>query len=177
MRRKDREVKDPADIFDILNRCDTIRIAMQGETCPYAVPVSFGAEVNDGKTVIYFHCAREGMKTVLLKANPHVCAEGDIFLGTELTDRGITARYESVIGFGECRFVEDPDEILHGLKHLTAHYGYEDYDVAHCGALQRLCVGKIVLNQITGKRNLAPRADGIAAGRNPDASAEPESDQ
>ena len=50
MRRKDREVTDLQEIFDILLRCDTVRIGMTG---PYIVPVSFGAEIVDGKVVIY----------------------------------------------------------------------------------------------------------------------------
>ena len=153
MRRKDREVTDIAEIFDILNRCDTVRIAMQGEKYPYVVPVSFGAELADGKPVVYFHCAREGLKIDLLKANPHVCVEGDIFIKTEPTDHGITTRYESVIGFGECQFLEDTDEIIHALKVLTEHYGYDNYDLANCRALQYTYVGKIILNEITGKRN------------------------
>ena len=155
MRRKDREVKDTEEIFDILNRCNTVRIAMQGDQYPYAVPVSFGAEMADGKAVVYFHCAREGMKTDLLKANPHVCVEGDIFDKTELTDHGITTRYESVIGFGECQLLEDPEEIIHGLKVLTDHYGYYGYDLANCRALRNIHVGKIILDVISGKRNKA----------------------
>ena len=154
MRRKDREVTDQKEIFDILNRCDTVRIAMQGEKYPYAVPVSFGAEMQDGKPVIYFHCARQGLKVDLLKENPAVCVEGDIFLKIEPTDHGITTRYESVIGFGECRFLTDPEEILHGLKVLTEHYGFFDYPLESCRSLQYVFVGKIVLDEITGKRNL-----------------------
>lgn len=30
MRRKDREVQDRQEIFDILRRCDTVRIGIQG---------------------------------------------------------------------------------------------------------------------------------------------------
>ena len=154
MRRKDREVTDQKEIFDILNRCDTVRIAMQGEKYPYAVPVSFGAEMQDGKPVIYFHCARQGLKVDLLQENPAVCVEGDIFLKIEPTDHGITTRYESVIGFGESRFLTDPEEILHGLKVLTEHYGFFDYPLESCRSLQYVFVGKIVLDEITGKRNL-----------------------
>lgn len=158
MRRSDREVRSGAEIFDILNRCDTVRIAMQGEKHPYVVPVSFGAEMADGRPVVYFHCAREGLKAEMLKANPHVCVEGDIFIRTELTDHGITARYESVIGFGECRFVTDADEIIHGLQVLTGHYGYVDFPLDGCRSLEHLFVGKIVLDEITGKRNLPETA-------------------
>lgn len=154
MRRTDREVTDINEIFDILNRCDTVRIAMRGEKYPYVVPVSFGAEMADGKAVVYFHCAREGMKLDLLMKDPMVCVEGDIFIKIEPTDHGITTRYESVIGFGRCEILSDPDEIVHGLKILCDHYGYFNYDLKNCRALQFLHVGRIVLDQITGKRNL-----------------------
>ncbi len=154
MRRKDREVTDPRVIFDILKRCDTVRIAVYGEEYPYIVPVSFGTEMIEGKAVVYFHCAREGLKVDLIRANPRVCVEGDIFIKIEPTDHGITTRYESVIGFGECRFVEDMDEIVHGLKVLTEHYGYYNYPLERCRGIEHLFVGKIVLDKMTGKRNL-----------------------
>lgn len=154
MRRKDREVQGLDEISDILNRCDTVRIAFQGDKYPYMVPVSFGAELVDGKVILYFHCARQGMKLDLLKANARVCVEGDIFIKTETTDHGITTRYESVIGFGECVLVENTDEIIHGLRLLTEHYGYHDYSLDRCRGLEHLFVGKIVIDEITGKRNL-----------------------
>lgn len=154
MRRKDREVQDRAEIFDILKRCDTVRIAMHGEQYPYVVPVSFGMEVKDNKAIIYFHCAKEGFKVDLLKENPFVCVEGDIFIKVEKTEHGITARYESIIGFGECQFITDIDEIKHGLNMLLEHYGHDEYPLERCGGMDHLLLGKIVLNEITGKRNL-----------------------
>ena len=154
MRRKDRETQSVDESFDILNRCDTVRIGIHGEKHPYVVPVSFGAEMADGKPVVYFHCAKQGMKLDLLEEDARVCVEGDIFIKVETTERGITTRYESVIGFGECRFVEDEDEMAHGLRLLTEHYGYGDYPVERCAGFGNLLVGKIVLDEITGKRNL-----------------------
>lgn len=154
MRRKDREILDVNEIFDILLRCDTVRIGMFGENYPYIVPVSFGAEMVGGKPVVYFHCARQGMKLDLLKENSRVCIEGDIFIKTETTGHGITTRYESVIGFGDCRLVEDEDEIFHGLRLLTDHYGYYDYSFERCRGVENLFVGRIVIDEITGKRNL-----------------------
>lgn len=154
MRRKDREVQNMAEVFDILNRCDTIRIGMQGNQCPYVVPVSFGMEIVNDKAVIYFHCAQQGMKVDLLRANPCVCVEGDIFIQAEKTAHDITARYESVIGFGECQIVMDIDEIKHGLKVLLSHYGYQEYPLDRCMGMSHMLVGKIVLDEITGKRNL-----------------------
>ena len=154
MRRKDREVQSKCEVFDILNRCDTVRIGMQGNQYPYVVPVSFGMEIVEDKAIIYFHCAQQGMKVDLLRANPRVCVEGDIFIKVEKTGHGITARYESVIGFGECQLITDVDEIVHGLKVITDHYGYYDYPLDRCMGISHLLIGKIVLEKITGKRNL-----------------------
>lgn len=154
MRRKDREVQNRTEILEILNRCDTVRIAMHGNQYPYAVPVSFGTEVAEDTIILYFHCAQQGLKVDLLKKNPSVCVEGDIFIQVEKTAHGITARYESVIGFGECQFVTDADEIKHGLKTILDHYGYHEYPLDHCMGLSHVLIGKIVLERITGKRNL-----------------------
>ena len=89
-------------------------------------------EIVNDKAVIYFHCARQGLKVDLLRANPSVCVEGDIFLQVEKTEHGITARYESVIGFGECQLLADGEEIQHGLQVLLDHYGYQDYSLDDC---------------------------------------------
>ena len=154
MRRKDRIVQNRAEILDILNRCDTVRIAMHGEKYPYVVPVSFGVEEADGKVILYFHCARQGLKVDCLKANPYVCIQGDIFIQVEKTAHGITARYESVIGFGECELLMDTDQVKHGLRVLLDHYGYYEYPLDRCAGLSNVFVGKIVLDKITGKKNL-----------------------
>ena len=154
MRRKDREILDIHEIFEILNRCSTIRIGIQGNKRPYIVPVSFGVEMDDGKPVVYFHCAKQGLKLDMLKENAYVCVEGDIFIKTETTDHGITTRYESVIGYGTCEILSDKHEVLHGLRVLTEHYGYYDYPLDRCRGMEHLVVGKILLEEITGKRNL-----------------------
>ena len=154
MRRKDREIQDRQEIFDILKKCDTVRIGIQGEKYPYVVPVSFGMEVVDDKAVVYFHCAQQGMKLDMLKKDPHVCVEGDLFIKTEKTGHGITTRYESIIGFGECSFVSDEKEKIHALKLITEHYGYSDYPLERCAGMAHLMAGKVILEEITGKKNL-----------------------
>ena len=155
MRLKDREVTNMDEIFDILNRCNTIRIAMQGDRFPYVVPVSFGLEKVQGKIVVYFHCGAQGLKVECLKANPHVCVESDLCHCVEPAGHGFTARYESVIGFGVCTLLTDHEEILHGLTQLMDHYGFHDYPLEQCAKLPSLRVGRIVLDEVTGKRNLA----------------------
>ncbi len=153
MRRKDREILDKGEIMDILSRCGTIRLGLYGGEFPYVVPVSFGADFSGEEPVIYFHSAESGFKVDCIRENPCVCVEADIFYRTERLRSGITARYESVIGFGEaCE--ADGDEKVYGLKKILEHYGYADYPVEECGSLSHTAVYKIILHSVTGKRNL-----------------------
>ena len=60
MRRAENEMSSLADIVDVLDRCDTIRLGLHGSEYPYVVPLSFGYEVANGKVVLYAHGAKEG---------------------------------------------------------------------------------------------------------------------
>jgi len=154
MRRKNREVTDKKDILDILRQCDTVRIGLTGIDGPYVVPVSFGLDLSGEKPVVYFHCARKGMKVDMLDVDGRVCVEGDIFLGYEVEAHGITTRYESVIGFGKCKVVEDDKEILEGLRLICEHCGFKNVPLDTCWGLSAVRIYRIELDSITGKRNL-----------------------
>ena len=56
MRRKDRELKDMADIVSIAKRETVCTVAFHDEPCPYLIPLNYGAEVEDGKLILYFLC-------------------------------------------------------------------------------------------------------------------------
>lgn len=152
MLRKDREITDPAEILAVLRRCDTVRLGLRGEEYPYVVPVSFGLAEEDGRPVLYFHGARAGLKTALLKARPEVCVEADRLLRYERTAHGITARCESVIGFGRAVPVEGAEKLA-GLRAINEHCGFPDYPVESCASLAGTAVYKIALVSLTGKRN------------------------
>ena len=156
MLRKDREVTDLNEIYDILCRCSTLRLGLFDEEYPYVVPVSFGAELKGRDVIVYFHGARRGTKLALIAKNPHIAAEADIYYKTELehAPNGITVRYESVMGRGIAEEVTDEAEKIHGLQLMEHHYGYTTDTVAHCGRLKHTVVYKITLHEITGKRNL-----------------------
>lgn len=166
MIRKDREVIDSEGILDILKRCETLRVAVNGSDHPYVFPISFGYEALDGKTTIYFHCAKRGLKIDLIGQGADVCVEGDIFLGFDPVKHGITTRYESIIGFGRCEPVDDSDERMKGLNLLCDHCGFAGYDIANCSSLKGTLVYRIVLDSITGKRNLPKPARNLV-GDNP----------
>ena len=53
MRREDREVKDINSIFDILERCTVIRVCLFDSEYPYVIPMTFGAELDNGLQSIF----------------------------------------------------------------------------------------------------------------------------
>lgn len=68
MRLKEQEL-DRATVDEILKRCTNGVLSLQGDNgYPYGVPISYA--YTNGK--IYFHCAKEGYKVDLMKADPHV---------------------------------------------------------------------------------------------------------
>lgn len=73
MRRRDREMpKEFA--LEIIDKCGYAVLSMIDQDAPYAVPISVA---RDGDTV-YFHCAKEGRKTDILRSYPRVCL---VFVG------------------------------------------------------------------------------------------------
>lgn len=148
-----REVKDIQEVYGILARCQTVRVGINGDMYPYVVPVSFGLEVVDGKGALYFHCGKKGMKVELLKQNPFVCIEADVFYSYELLAKGIDTRYESVIGYGVCEEVFE-EEKAHGLELLCTHCGYAGHPIDVCLGLPITSVYKVSIEEITGKRTL-----------------------
>ena len=162
MRRKDREITDKAELLDILRRCQTVRIGMVSEGLPYVVPMSFGYEEVAGQVVIHIHCAPVGRKIKALQENPTVCVEADLFSCYEPTPRGITARYESLIGHGTARRVEGEAK-LHALRCLLAHCGYADYPLSDCTYLAHTAAYSITLTSLSGKRNLPEGSPGAGS--------------
>lgn len=155
MRREDREITDINDIFDILNRCTTINLGMNDDEYPYIIPMTFGCGIENGKICIYFHCAGEGHKWELLHKDPRVCVEAHLYERVEMVgSNDITARYESVIGFGNAKQIETNEEKIHAMKIMLDHYNSSGFPVSSCIGMSRVKVYRIVLDRVTGKRNL-----------------------
>ena len=152
MRRTDRQVTDLTEIAAILNRCDTIRLGLQGEEYPYVVPLSFGWELVDGTIYIYFHGAKEGWKHDLIAKNNRVCVEADRFICYAGDENSATTRYESIIGFGTVA-VCDYETSIRGIELLMAHCGFPGYRGDQCIRKGHTKVYRITLNTVTGKRS------------------------
>ena len=69
MRRSDRQ-RDLSFSLALIDRCSHgVAAISTGEDTPYCLPLSL---VRIGNS-LYFHCAHEGRKADLLRANPRVC--------------------------------------------------------------------------------------------------------
>jgi len=160
MRRDEREVKDINQINAILNRCDTIRVAMNGEGgFPYVIPMTFGSELKDGKIIIYFHSAGAGRKWEILNSDPRVCVEADLYYKVEKRENGdITAIYESVIGTGKAELLTEQADKVYALKNMLGHYKESGFPVTSCHGLAKVEVFRIVLDEVSGKHNLPEKA-------------------
>lgn len=160
MIRKDREVTDFNEIVEMLKNFKHIQLGMSKDNMPYVVPMNFGFEVIDGKVVIYIHSAGRGMKIDILKENPNVCVQGNTFIKvTASADRSdCTSRYESVTGFGKAEPIESIEEKQHAAGCLVQQLRIpkEMYDHMLCKAYKGTNFYKIVLNEITGKKNPVP---------------------
>ena len=64
MRRNDRAVVEQERILAMVKKCSVCSLAFAGGAFPYVIPLNFGEKAADGKTVLYFHGAGEGIKFV-----------------------------------------------------------------------------------------------------------------
>jgi nitroimidazol reductase NimA-like FMN-containing flavoprotein (pyridoxamine 5'-phosphate oxidase superfamily) len=149
MRRKDREITDPAEMETILQEATIIRLAMTDGDQPYVVPLCFGYADN----TIYFHSAHEGRKIALLTRNPRCCIEVDKAVDPIPAANPCSweFRYKSVICTGTAQFIKDPDEKRRGLNCILQHYGAAEYPFTDTD-LDRVCVVRIAIQEMTGKK-------------------------
>jgi nitroimidazol reductase NimA-like FMN-containing flavoprotein (pyridoxamine 5'-phosphate oxidase superfamily) len=150
MIRKEREIKDKAEIESVIQKAQICRVAMTDEEYPYIVPLCFGYEEN----ALYFHSAAMGKKLDLLKKNNKVCFEFDADTEIKKAEKACQwgMRYKSVIGYGEAFFVEDAEQKRRAFDIIMQHYAASppfDYPET---ALRKTVIIRIDIREITGKQ-------------------------
>jgi nitroimidazol reductase NimA-like FMN-containing flavoprotein (pyridoxamine 5'-phosphate oxidase superfamily) len=108
LRRRDREIKDPAEITAILNTNRICHLAMSVDDQPYVIPMIYA--YSEGE--LFFHCAEVGQKLDMLRRNPKVCFEiqssktdSIVENSDKPCDWGIA--FESVVGYGSAEIIDD----------------------------------------------------------------------
>ena len=149
MRRRDREITDPADIADILDRGMVCRLGLCRDGEPYVVPICYGYSGNS----LYYHCAPEGLKLEILKANPGACFEITVDVRLRPAEKAAawTMDYRSVIGRGQLNVVTDPSEKRRGIGILMEHYSGRTGWAVEEEMLRRTTILRLDIDEITGK--------------------------
>lgn len=152
MRRKDKEINDPGFYDLVFSKAEVICAAFRDEPYPYCLPFNF---VRKGDA-IYLHCAREGRKLDLIRANPNVgfCLYCDLKIVREKS----TTYFNSIVGEGEAAIVEDPAEKGEALDALGEKYAAVCARPATEAMIERTAIIKIKIVALSGKRS-APRDD------------------
>lgn len=154
MRRSDR-AQDRDFSLALIDRCTHGVMAIStGEPTPYCLPLSF---VRVGEE-LYFHCARQGRKTDLLRRSPQVCVT---FVGDDrpffADPTTYSTWFQSVIVTGTASEVTDPVEKTEALRALCQKMTPDAMDgflPAIEKSLAVTAVWKIHMEEISGKAKL-----------------------
>jgi len=151
MRRAEKELKQPAQIEDVLTRARVIRLALMDEREPYIVPLLFGY---DGKR-LYFHSACEGRKINILQNNPRVCFECEVDVEIRPADNicSWSVGYRSVIGYGVVSIITDLAEKRKAMGVLLNHYTNSPYEIPDV-SMEKTCMFAVEIEAIQGKGSL-----------------------
>ena len=131
MRRKDRQITDPAEIRAILARARVLHLGLFDGEYPYVVPMHYGFSCEDGKLTLYTHCAKEGRKLALLRRDARVFVEIDtdeaLLPGETTCAWG--AAYACVMARGRAAVVEDAEEKRRALALLMKMQTGRDFAI------------------------------------------------
>ena len=112
MTKRERQITDPQQILDILDRGKVLHLGLCADNMPYVVPMNYGYTMEGGKLTVYLHSAVQGKKLDMLRANPNVFFAIDCdrihFEGKLPCQYGLA--YSSIMGRGTAQLVEDVEE-------------------------------------------------------------------
>lgn len=154
MRRKDRQ-RDEAFCLELIDNCTNGIMALTtGEDTPYCLPLSF---VRKDRS-LYFHGAKEGRKTDLMRACPKVCIT---FVGRDdptyqAESNNYTTMFASAIVTGTAHEVLEDEEKIEALRLLCQELLPEamtgdNFDRAIAASLSATAVWRIDMEELSGK--------------------------
>ena len=152
MRRNEKQITDMKEIESIIRECRLIRVAFAGSE-PYLLPFNFGYDNNR----IYIHCAPEGKKLNLLRANPKVAFEATLDGGIKNTDAPEACRtgykYKCVLGSGTAVLITVDEEKTHPLNVIMKHQTGNTSPVYNPESLAKTMIIQITITSMTGKKS------------------------
>lgn len=155
MRRKDREITERSQILALIDKCQVMRLGLVDGDKPYVLPLNYGFEDGPDGLTIYFHGAKTGRKTDLIRANPNACFEIDCDTEFVPSDDACewTTKYASVIGEGRVTILENPDDKRRGFDALMRHLRFPGTPSYPDAVVAKTQVFRLDIDTLSGKRN------------------------
>jgi uncharacterized protein len=154
MRRKDRLVEDRAELQAIFDEAEVCRLGFAQGGTPYIVTMNFGYSWEAEFPLLYFHCAREGRKLDMMRANPRVCfqldAAHELVTGPAPCDWGM--KYASIVGYGVLGEAAGEEERREGLDRIMGHYGWAGEGSYAASVLGATTLLTLRVDELSGKR-------------------------
>ncbi len=158
MRRKDREIACE-ELKSVIERCETVNVGLIDIDKPYVVTMNFGYEEIDSKFRFYFHCALEGRKLDVIRAN------SSSFIAMDTSNRLVrsihaceyTMEFESIMASGNIQIVKEESERRHGLELIMSQYEKVTqfkFDDRHMKAIKIL---RFDCDEVSGKRHIVKK--------------------
>lgn len=155
MKKKSREM-DAAWALEVIDRAPYVTVAMTDvDGNPYAVPLSLA---RTDEHTLYFHCAPEGRKLDILRANPRVCLTAVSRCKPTVgpKDGSFTLEFSSAIAYGTATIVDNDAEKREALRAISQRFlpGHmHAFDAAVDRSMARTAVVRIELTEPpVGKR-------------------------
>ena len=130
MTKRERQVTDPQQILDILDKGKVLYLGLCAGDEPYVVPMNYGYTMEEGKLVMYLHSAVQGKKLDMIQNNPKVFFALDCdrqpFDGVKPCQYGMV--YSSVMGKGIAQIVEDVEEKKKAMTILMKTQTGKDFE-------------------------------------------------
>ena len=130
MTKRELQITDEVQIREILDTAKVLHLGLCVDNEPYVVPMNYGYTMEEGKLVIYLHCAIQGKKLDMVRANPKVFIEMDChrkpFEGEKPCQYGLS--YSSLMGRGTARIIEDVEEKIEAMKFLMNTQTKKDFE-------------------------------------------------
>ncbi len=152
MRRTDKEFTEQRKLRKVLRETCYMTLAMAREGEPYLVSLSHGYD--EERNCLYFHCASEGKKLDMLRANPAVW--GQVIVDHGYVERECTHLYATVMFRGRVSFIEEPDEKRRAFRTMLSQLEPDDKardKWMNVDGLDKTVFGRVDVEYMTGKKS------------------------
>lgn len=152
MKLPKREIKNPVEIEEIINKSLICHVGFVDNDKPYVLPFNFSYENN----TVYLHTAPKGKKNDILKKNNNVCISFDIDSKMHFRDKEVACsygmKYRSVIISGKAFIIEDYNEKVRIMNLFMNKYTGSSEFKYNPPAINNVNIYKIRIEEATGKK-------------------------